>query len=170
VARVLHDTGIQPASLWLEITESTLMRDAESALSALGALQALGLHLAVDDFGTGYSSLAYLERLPVEALKIDRSFTAGVGVRKDSTAIVGAVVGLARALRLSTVAEGIEKPEQYRHLKAMGCEVGQGYLFGPARPPDVYGADPRRMFARPARAHAPAPAHDAGASRLHART
>jgi EAL domain-containing protein (putative c-di-GMP-specific phosphodiesterase class I) len=170
VARVLHDTGIPPTALWLEITESTLMRDAESALSALGALQALGLHLAVDDFGTGYSSLAYLERLPVEALKIDRSFTAGVGVRKDSTAIVGAVVGLARALRLSTVAEGIETPEQYRHLEAMGCEIGQGYLFGPARPPEVYGVDPRRMFARPARAQAPAPARGTGASRLHAKT
>jgi EAL domain-containing protein (putative c-di-GMP-specific phosphodiesterase class I) len=151
VARVLHDTGIQPSALWLEITESTLMRDAESALSALGALRALGLHLAVDDFGTGYSSLAYLERLPVEALKIDRSFTDGVGVRKDSTAIVGAVVGLARALRLRTVAEGIETPEQFQHLRAMGCEVGQGFLFGPARPPEVYGSDPRRLFAPPSR-------------------
>jgi diguanylate cyclase (GGDEF)-like protein len=158
VARVLHDTGIQPSALWLEITESTLMRDAESALSALGALQALGLHLAVDDFGTGYSSLAYLERLPVEALKIDRSFTEGVGVRKDSTAIVGAVVGLARALRLSTVAEGIETPEQFQQLRAMGCEVGQGYLFGPARPPEAFGADPRRLFAPPRRRSEPTPA------------
>jgi EAL domain-containing protein (putative c-di-GMP-specific phosphodiesterase class I) len=149
VARVLHDTGVQPSALWLEITESTLMRDAESALSALGALQALGLHLAVDDFGTGYSSLAYLERLPVEALKIDRSFTEGVGVRRDSTAIVGAVVGLARALRLSTVAEGIETRGQFQQLRAMGCEVGQGFLFGPARPPEVFGADPRRAFNRP---------------------
>jgi diguanylate cyclase (GGDEF)-like protein/PAS domain S-box-containing protein len=146
VARVLHNTGIQPSTLWLEITESTLMRDAESALSALGALQALGLHLAVDDFGTGYSSLAYLERLPVEALKIDRSFTDGVGVRKDSTAIVGAVVGLARALRLLTVAEGIETREQFQQLRAMGCALGQGYLFGPARPAESFGTDPRRAF------------------------
>jgi diguanylate cyclase (GGDEF)-like protein/PAS domain S-box-containing protein len=151
VARVLHDTGIHPSALWLEITESTLMRDAESALSAFGALQALGLHLAVDDFGTGYSSLAYLERLPVEALKIDRSFTEGVGVRKDSTAIVGAVIGLARALRLSTVAEGIETPEQFQLLRSMGCEVGQGFLFGAARPPEVYGPDPHRFFAPPQR-------------------
>jgi EAL domain-containing protein (putative c-di-GMP-specific phosphodiesterase class I) len=148
VARVLHDTGIQPSTLWLEITESTLMRDAESALSALGALRALGLHLAVDDFGTGYSSLAYLERLPVEALKIDRSFTDGVGSRKDSTAIVGAVVGLARALHLSTVAEGIETREQFQRLRAMGCEHGQGYLFGPPRPPEAYGAEPRLLFER----------------------
>jgi EAL domain-containing protein (putative c-di-GMP-specific phosphodiesterase class I) len=143
--------------LWLEITESTLMRDAESALSALGALRALGLHLAVDDFGTGYSSLAYLERLPVEALKIDRSFTDGVGARKDSTAIVGAVVGLARALRLSTVAEGIETPEQFQQLRAMGCEVGQGYLFGAACAPETYGPDPRSRFAPPARRAAPNP-------------
>ncbi len=143
VARVLHDTGIQPSTLWLEITESTLMRDAESAVSALGALRALGLHLAVDDFGTGYSSLAYLERLPVEALKIDQSFIEGVGTRKDSTTIVSAIVGLARALRLSTVAEGIETPGQLRRLQEMGCDHGQGYLFGPARPADVYGVDPR---------------------------
>ena len=145
VARVLHDTGIQPSALWLEITESTLMRDAESAVSALGALRALGLHLAVDDFGSGYSSLAYLERLPVEALKIDRSFTEGVGARKDSTAIVNAIVSLARALGLSTVAEGIETSEQLRLLRGMGCEVGQGYLFGPAQPAEVYGADPRQI-------------------------
>jgi diguanylate cyclase (GGDEF)-like protein/PAS domain S-box-containing protein len=148
VARVLHATGIHPSALWLEITESTLMRDTESALSVLNALRALGLHLAVDDFGTGYSSLAYLERLPVEALKIDRSFVDGVGVRKDSTAIVGAVVGLARALQLTTVAEGIETPDQLRRLRAMGCELAQGYLFGPARPPEAFGRDPRRTYGR----------------------
>ena len=152
VARVLHDTGIVPGALWLEITESTLMRDAESALSALGALRALGLHLAVDDFGSGYSSLAYLQRLPVEALKIDRTFTAGVGQQQDSTAIVDAVVSLARALRLSTVAEGIETPEQFQQLRAMGCELGQGFLFGPARPASAFGADPRRAFTRRTRA------------------
>ena len=87
VARILHESGVPPECIWLEITESTLMRDAESAMSALGALRALGLHLAVDDFGSGYSSLAYLERLPVEVLKVDRSFVQGVGQRADSTAI-----------------------------------------------------------------------------------
>jgi diguanylate cyclase (GGDEF)-like protein/PAS domain S-box-containing protein len=151
VARVLHGTGIQPSALWLEITESTLMRDTESALSALGALRALGLHLAVDDFGSGYSSLAYLQRLPVEALKIDRSFTEGVGTRKDSTAIVDAIVSLARALHLSTVAEGIETREQLRLVRGMGCEIGQGYLFGPARPAEAFGRDPRLAFAAAAR-------------------
>ncbi|MFI5053323.1 MAG: EAL domain-containing protein, partial [Acidimicrobiia bacterium] len=135
---------------WLEITESTLMRDAESAVSALGALRALGLHLAVDDFGSGYSSLAYLERLPVEALKIDRSFIEGVGLRNDSTAIVDAIVSLARALRLSTVGEGIETPEHFHRLRSMGCELGQGFLFGPAMPADAYGPDPRQVV-RPGR-------------------
>jgi len=157
VARVLHESGIQPSALWLEITESTLMRDAESALSALGALRALGLHLAVDDFGSGYSSLAYLQRLPVEALKIDRSFTAGVGVRKDSTAIVHAVVSLARALQLSTVAEGIETRDQFQQLRAMGCELGQGFLFGPARPAEAFGADPRQVFTAPRQARSEHP-------------
>jgi diguanylate cyclase (GGDEF)-like protein/PAS domain S-box-containing protein len=154
VARVLHDTGVQPGILWLEITESTLMRDAESAVSALGALRALGLHLAVDDFGTGYSSLAYLERLPVEALKIDRSFIEGVGVRNDSTAIVDAIVSLGRALHLSTVGEGIETPAQLHRLRSIGCEVGQGFLFGPARPAEAYGANPRAVV-RPAARRGP---------------
>jgi EAL domain-containing protein (putative c-di-GMP-specific phosphodiesterase class I) len=142
VARVLSETGLHPDSLWLEITESTLMRDVESALSALGALRALGLHLAVDDFGTGYSSMAYLERLPVESLKIDRSFVSELGNRADSTAITTAIVSLAHALRLKTVAEGIEHSEQLVLLRSMGCELGQGYLFGPARPAEFYGADP----------------------------
>src|SRR5262249_47056995 len=81
VERILQVTGIDPDRVWLEITESTVMRDAEAALGALGALRDLGVHLAVDDFGTGYSSLAYLQRLPVETLKIDRSFVSGVGER-----------------------------------------------------------------------------------------
>ena len=157
VARVLHESGIQPSSLWLEITESTLMRDAESALSALGALRALGLHLAVDDFGSGYSSLAYLERLPVEALKIDRSFIEGVGTRKDSTAIVNAIVSLARALQLSTVAEGIETREQLRQLRGDGLRDRPGLPVrpGPAgrgvrpRPPPGVRAARRAGSARP---------------------
>jgi diguanylate cyclase len=142
VARVLSQTGLSADSLWFEITETTLMRDVESALSALNALHTLGLHLAVDDFGTGYSSMAYLECLPVESLKIDRSFVAGVGRRSDSSAIAAAIVSLAHALRLKTVAEGIEQPEQLHWLTAIGCEFGQGYLFGPARPAEFYGADP----------------------------
>jgi EAL domain-containing protein (putative c-di-GMP-specific phosphodiesterase class I) len=153
VARVLAETGLHPNSLWLEITESTLMRDTESALSALGALRALGVHLSVDDFGSGYSSLAYLERLPVEALKVDRSFVEGVGHRADSTAITTAIVHLARALNLRTVAEGIERPDQLDALRAVGCELGQGFLFGRPRPAEHFGADPAgslRVRRRPA--------------------
>jgi diguanylate cyclase (GGDEF)-like protein/PAS domain S-box-containing protein len=142
VARILHESGVPPECVWLEITESTLMRDAESAMSALGALRALGLHLAVDDFGSGYSSLAYLERLPVEVLKVDRSFVQGVGQRADSTAIATAIVSLARALGLRSVAEGIETIEQLAELRDVGCEMGQGYLFGAARPAEFYGNDP----------------------------
>jgi diguanylate cyclase (GGDEF)-like protein/PAS domain S-box-containing protein len=142
VARILHESGVPPECVWLEITESTLMRDAESAMSALGALRALGLHLAVDDFGSGYSSLAYLERLPVEVLKVDRSFVQGVGQRADSTAIATAIVSLARALGLRSVAEGIETIEQLAELRDVGCEMGQGYLFGAARPAAFYGEDP----------------------------
>jgi EAL domain-containing protein (putative c-di-GMP-specific phosphodiesterase class I) len=122
------------------------MRDAESAMSALGALRSLGLHLAVDDFGTGYSSMAYLERLPVEVLKVDRSFVHGVGQRADSTAIATAIVSLSRALGLRTVAEGIETTEQLDELRNVGCEMGQGWLFGAAKPADAYGADPLQTF------------------------
>ncbi|MET0275696.1 MAG: EAL domain-containing protein [Acidimicrobiia bacterium] len=142
VARVLSETGLHPDSLWLEITESTLMRDTESALSALGALRALGVHLSVDDFGSGYSSLAYLAQLPVESLKIDRSFVTGVPSRPDSTAITTAIVRLAKALDLTTVAEGIEEPEQLDTLRAIGCDLGQGYLFSRPRPAEHFGADP----------------------------
>ena len=147
VARVLHDTRIQPSALWLEITESTLMRDAESALSALGALQALGLHLAVDDFGTGYSSLAYLQQLPVDSLKIDRAFVSG------SHALAETLVQLARSLKLRSIAEGIEEEAQLEHLRALGCERGQGYLFSP--PLDAPALD-RYLSGAPAHA-GPAP-------------
>ena len=142
VARILELTGVQPGLIWLEITESTLMRDAESAVSALRALRALGVHVSVDDFGSGYSSLGYLGRFPVEALKIDRSFVQAVGRNADSTAIAAAVVNLAHSLRLSAVAEGIETPEQLAILRRLGCERGQGYLFGVARAPAAWGTDP----------------------------
>ena len=142
VARILHESDVPPECIWLEITESTLMRDAESAMSALGALRALGLHLAVDDFGSGYSSLAYLERLPVEVLKVDRSFVQGVGQRADSTAIATAIVSLSRALGLRSVAEGIETTLQLDELRAVGCEMGQGFLFGAAQPAPAFGDDP----------------------------
>ena len=142
VASVLRRTQIDPDQVWLEITESTLMRDAELAVTRLRALRALGIHLAVDDFGTGYSSMSYLKRFPVEALKVDRSFIDGLGREPEDSAICTAVISLAHALGLRAVAEGVETPEQLAELRTLGCEMAQGYLFGKPAPADVYGERP----------------------------
>jgi diguanylate cyclase (GGDEF)-like protein len=128
VAQVLAQTGLSPASLCLEITEGALIDDLEQALRALESLAAMGVRLALDDFGTGYSSLAYLQRMPVHVLKIDRSFVAALSSPGDDTAIVGAVVTLAHQLGLSVTAEGIETPEQLDMLRKTGCDLGQGFL------------------------------------------
>jgi len=147
VAAVLRRTGIDPNSVWLEITESTLMHDAESAVRTLTALRALGVHLSVDDFGTGYSSMTYLKRFPVESLKVDRSFVDGLGRDAEDSAICTAVVSLAHALGLHAVAEGVETVEQLAELRTLGCEMAQGYLFGKPAPPDVWGARPDQPLA-----------------------
>jgi diguanylate cyclase (GGDEF)-like protein/PAS domain S-box-containing protein len=130
VAAIIASSGIEPDTLWLEITETTLMHDAESAVSALRALRAQGVHLAVDDFGTGYSSLQYLKRFPVEALKVDRSFVDGLGREPEDSAIVGAVISLAHSLNMVCVAEGVESTSQLRELQRLDCNIGQGFLFG----------------------------------------
>ena len=148
VADVLQRTSINPDAVWLEITETTLMRDAESAVTTLRALLALGVHLAMDDFGTGYSSMSYLKRFPVEALKVDRSFVDGLGREPEDTAICTAVVTLAHALGLRAVAEGVETPEQLAELRTLGCEMAQGYLFGRPAPAETYGARPDHHWAR----------------------
>ncbi len=142
VSRVLHATGIDPGALWLEITENTLMRDAESAVRTLTALRSLGVHLAVDDFGTGYSSMSYLKRFPVQALKVDRTFVDGIGREPEDTAICTAVVSLAHALGLRAVAEGVETPEQLAELRTLGCELAQGFLFGKPAPAESWGERP----------------------------
>jgi EAL domain-containing protein (putative c-di-GMP-specific phosphodiesterase class I) len=142
VKRVIDGTGIDPDWLWFEITESTLMRETSEAIATMRRLRDLGVHLAIDDFGTGYSSLAYLRRFPVEALKIDRSFVAGLGERLEDTTIVRAVVELAHALGLAAVAEGVETEEQYERLRAIGCDHAQGWYFGMPAPADAIG-DPR---------------------------
>jgi len=138
---VVHDalgeTGIDADSLWLEITETALMADTNAAGRALRDLRGLGLHLSVDDFGTGYSSLTYLKRFPVEAIKIDRSFVTGLGLEADDTSIVEAVVRLGHSLGLSVVAEGVETPLQLNRLRELGCDKGQGYLFGRPRPAGI---------------------------------
>ncbi len=137
VRDALGETGIDADSLWLEITETALMADSNAAGRALRDLRGLGLHLSVDDFGTGYSSLTYLKRFPVEAIKIDRSFVTGLGLEADDTSIVEAVVRLGHSLGLSVVAEGVETPLQLNRLRELGCDKGQGYLFGRPRPAGI---------------------------------
>ncbi|MEO6570061.1 MAG: EAL domain-containing protein [Ilumatobacteraceae bacterium] len=134
VSEALAQTGVDADSLWLEITETALLADVKTATIALRELRSLGLHLSVDDFGTGYSSLTYLKRFPVEAIKIDRSFVSGLGLEQEDTTIVEAVVRLGQSLGLSVVAEGIESPLQLGRLRELGCDRGQGYLFGRPRP------------------------------------
>jgi diguanylate cyclase (GGDEF)-like protein/PAS domain S-box-containing protein len=129
VAHALRESGLNPDRLWLEITESVLMEDADTAVAALERLRALGAHLSVDDFGTGYSSLAYLRRFPVDSLKVDRSFVAGLGQDPEDSAIVEAVVSMAHSLHLSVVAEGVETLEQLTRLRELGCELAQGFYF-----------------------------------------
>jgi diguanylate cyclase (GGDEF)-like protein/PAS domain S-box-containing protein len=152
IASVLDRTHVDPNLVWLEITETTLMRDAESAVSILRALTALGVHLAVDDFGTGYSSMTYLKRFPVESLKVDRSFVDGLGREPEATAICTAVVSLAHALGMRAVAEGVETTDQLATLRTLGCELAQGYLFGKPAPADRFAV---RSPARPRAESAP---------------
>jgi hypothetical protein len=132
VAHVLATTGLPPHTLQLEITESVLMQDAPGAVKILRALNTLGTRLSIDDFGTGYSSLSRLKRFPVNVLKIDRSFVDGLGEDPEDSAIVEAIIGLARALNLTTVAEGVETTRQMDHLVKLGCRFAQGFLL--ARP------------------------------------
>lgn len=134
ISATLTATGIDPTCLKLEITESVMMHNAESTIRTLNQLQALGMQLAVDDFGTGYSSLGYLKRFPLNTLKIDRTFTDGLGHDPEDTAIVCAIISLARALNQVVTAEGIETEAQLAHLRELGCEQGQGYLFSKPLP------------------------------------
>ncbi len=132
VRNVLARSQIDPGSLCLELTESTVMQDVGEAVATLTALKALGVAIAIDDFGTGYSSLAYLRHFPLDELKIDRSFVDGLGRDPEDTAIVAAVTAMAHALELSVVAEGVETAEQLNRVRVLGCEVAQGYHL--ARP------------------------------------
>ena len=134
VVRVLEETRLASGSLVLEITESMLMGDAEHNVDVLGRLKALGIGIAVDDFGTGYSNLAYLKRFPVDLLKVDKTFVDGLEDNPEDTAIVRAIVDLARAMGMRTVAEGIETTEQASLLRDLECEFGQGYYFSEPLP------------------------------------
>ena len=141
VAEALAEAGVSAGALWLEITETALMADVKAATVALRELRSLGLHLAVDDFGTGYSSLTYLKRFPVEAIKVDRTFVNGLGIDQEDSTIVEAVVNLGHSLGLSVVAEGVETPLQLSRLREIGCDRGQGYLFGRPRPAELVEAE-----------------------------
>ena len=134
VHSALQSSGLSAEDLVLEITETFLMGSPESSIRTLDGLRELGVRIAVDDFGTGYSSLSYLHRFPIDVLKIDRAFVAGVAESPEKTALAQAVVKLATALELRTVAEGIETPDQLVALEALGCLNGQGYLFSEPLP------------------------------------
>jgi len=129
VSDAIRRNRLRPGTVSFEITESVLMDDVELSIESLVGLKGLGVSLAVDDFGTGYSSLAYLKRLPLDTLKIDRAFVDGLGTDRNDSAIVAAVVAVARALGLSVTAEGVETDIQLEELRRLGCDRAQGYLF-----------------------------------------
>ncbi len=140
VARILATTGLDPACLTLEITETTLVRDVETTVGVFRALKGLGVRLAIDDFGTGYSSLSYLRQFPIDILKIDRSFVASLDEGTESSALVRSILNLSATLRLDTVAEGIETAEQRKALESLGATRGQGFLFARPMDPDEMAA------------------------------
>ena len=129
VRQILADTGLDPSTLILEITESVMMQDMEMAIARLTELKTLGVQLAIDDFGTGYSSLNYVRRFPVDILKVDKSFIDGVTDGGESSALTAAVIELAGILNLKPVAEGIERADQLERLLDLHCDLGQGFFF-----------------------------------------
>ncbi|MFA5597740.1 MAG: EAL domain-containing protein, partial [Pusillimonas sp.] len=134
---LLKRYGLEPASLTLEITESTAMHDTEASIAIMRRLHDLGVRLSIDDFGTGYSSLLYLKRLPVDELKIDRGFVRDLAPGTEDRAIVAAIAGLAQTLGLEIVAEGVETPMQFEVLSALSCHYLQGYLLGRPMTPEA---------------------------------
>jgi len=135
IRQVLRSSALEPSALELEITESSVMDRSERSLGVLQQLRSLGVRIVLDDFGTGYSSLAYLRQLPLDTIKVDRSFVTDLDVRDPNVGIIRAVVSLAHGLGITVVAEGIETDEQARRLRELGCDMGQGYAWAhPAEP------------------------------------
>lgn len=129
IDEILQETGLDPRSLSLEITESMIMENDEAATTMLLQFRDLGVELSIDDFGTGYSSLGRLYRFPINVLKIDRSFVSGIGINQGNLEIIEAIVTLAHELGMEVTAEGVETAEQLAQLRKLKCEYGQGYLF-----------------------------------------
>ena len=145
IALVLDDTGLPADRLCLEITESVLLDDREATLATIDSIKALGVTLAIDDFGTGYSSLSYLNRLPIDVVKLDKSFIDGLDpIDGDAPVVAAAIISLARALKLATIAEGVTTVVQLAELHRLGCDAAQGFYFSP--PLDHGGID--RYLAR----------------------
>ena len=140
IASILEDTGLPPACLELELTESILMREVNEAMQILASLKNLGLSIAVDDFGTGYSSLNYLKQFPIDVLKIDRTFVDGLPSGEQDAQIARAIIAMAHSLNLAVIAEGVETHEQLDFLREHGCDEVQGYLFGRPMPPNRFAA------------------------------
>ncbi|KAB0565723.1 GGDEF domain-containing response regulator [Pseudomonas palleroniana] len=134
LAAILKQTGLPPAQLELEITESVLMQSVDTTVITLNRIKAMGVRLALDDFGTGYSSLSYLRRFPIDVLKIDQSFIRGLIVNNQDAQLISAIIGMGKSLDLNIIAEGVESLEQLKFLQAERCEEGQGFLFSKAVP------------------------------------
>ncbi|HEY2436755.1 MAG TPA: EAL domain-containing protein [Solirubrobacteraceae bacterium] len=140
VRRALGEFAIEPSSLTLEVTETTIMRDVPFACDRLEEIKELGVRIAIDDFGTGYASLSHLQRMPVDVLKVDRSFIAALNDGGQSRELLEAILGVASALSLSVIAEGIETPGQMATIQEMGCQMAQGFLLGRPSPAEVLDA------------------------------
>ncbi len=134
VTRILKDSEMDPSHLELEITESTIMQSPERSIATLRRFKEMGIRISIDDFGTGYSSLNYLRRIPLDSLKIDRSFVMNINTSQDDAAIVRAIIAMAHSLKLRVIAEGVEKEEQFAFLRELGCDEVQGYLFSKPLP------------------------------------
>ena len=150
LVEILTETRLDPTCLELELTETSIMENTDAAVRVLGQIRKLGVKVAIDDFGTGYSSLSYLKRLPIDTLKLDRSFVKGATTDPDDAALVMAIVTLAHNLRLRVIAEGVETKDQVAFLRLLRCDEGQGYLFGKPMPPEVFESsmtfDPQRKI------------------------
>jgi EAL domain-containing protein (putative c-di-GMP-specific phosphodiesterase class I) len=145
VEAALRESGLPAHRLELEITESVAMQSSESASATLDALRALGARLSIDDFGTGYSSLGYLKRLPLDTLKVDRSFVRDLERAPEDATIAATILAMARTLGLRVVAEGVETEGQLEVLRRLECELAQGYLFGPPRWPEALRRSPEAV-------------------------